>query len=214
VFSNAVDRHDVSDPSVYQRVLGEQFENLDPQLQRYFAGIPAGRVGRGEGTFVRAGLRRRWLRPFFALLARRRIAFGDRGLDVPFTVRNTPCADGTLRAVRTIRFPHRARVIEDRMSVVDGTLRDRLGRAGELEIELHLSVRDGGLEMRSGRMWVRIGVVRLRLLPIVRVSLGERAMPGSPGRQHVDLRVGMPVIGEVFGYRGDFGYVVTPLSAG
>jgi hypothetical protein len=91
----------------------------------------------------------------------------------------------------------------DAMRVVDGVLRDRLGRRGGLEVELHLDIVDGGLRMRSGRQWLHIGPVRVRIPGLVRVTLDERA---DASGQRVDVRMTAPVLGEVFRYAGAFRY--------
>lgn len=196
--------------SVYQRVLGERFGELDPRLQRYFGEIPAGSVGRGEGVYAEAGSGHRWLRPLLAWLAWRRILFPEHGRDVPFTVVNTPGADGSLSAERRFAFPHRERMMVDTMQVRAGRLVDRLGRRRGLEVDLDLLVHDGGLRMRSGAFRVRLGRLLLPLPRVAVMTLDERTSPADPERQRVHVRITAPLLGEVFVYRGDFAYAVGP----
>jgi hypothetical protein len=191
--------------SVYERVLGERMGELDPGLRAYFGEIPAGQVGRGSGTYAVAGSRHRWLAPAFAWLAARQVLFPEYGHDIPFTVVNSPDGD-RLSARRTFDFPRRTRVMVDAMTVVDGMLHDRLGRRGGLEVELALDVVDGGMRMRSGRQWLGLGPLRVRMPGLVRVTLTETALEG---RQHVDVRMTAPVLGEVFRYAGSFTYRVS-----
>ncbi len=195
-------------PSVYERVLGDGFARLDPQLQRYFGSPASGSIGRGAGVYGFAGSRHRWLRPALTWLARRRVLFPESGHDIPFTIVNTTNADGTLSARREFAFPQVTRVMEDTMSVVDGALHDRLGRRGGLEVEFALEVIDGGLRMRSGRQWLHLGPARLRMPGLVRVTLSETAERGMHGveTQRVDVRMTAPVLGEVFRYAGSFTY--------
>jgi hypothetical protein len=188
--------------SVYQQVLGDRFADLDPGLRTYFGELPDGMHGHGTGVYDVAGSRHRWLVPVFAWLAWRQVLFPEYGRDVPFEVVNTRDASG-LRARRTFSFPGRTRVMVDAMRVVDGVLRDRLGRRGGLEVELHLDVVDGGLRMRSGRQWLHLGPVALRIPGLVRVTLDERA---DAAGQRVDVRMTSPVLGEVFRYAGAFRY--------
>jgi len=193
-------------PSVYERVLGSRFDDLDPRLRTYFGALPAGRVGRGTGIYDVAGSRMRWARPALAWLARRQVLFPEYGRGIPFTVENR----GDRTARRTFSFPQRTRVMVDAMSVVDGVLHDRLGRRGGLEVELLLSVTDGGLHMRSGRQWLHLGSLRFRMPGLVRVTLAETA---AGGMQHVDVRMTAPVLGEVFRYSGTFSYsVIEPVE--
>jgi hypothetical protein len=100
--------------------------------------------------------------------------------------------------------------MEDTMSVVDGALHDRLGRRRGLEVEFALEIVDGGLRMRSGRQWLHLGPARLRMPGLVRVTLSESAAGGRPGAltQRVDVRMTVPVLGEVFRYAGSFTYSV------
>ena len=192
--------------SVYERVLGDRFADLDPQLRAYFGGIPDGFEGVGRGCFDEAGLRRRALRPMFAAAARRRIAFAERGADVPFTVRNVPAADGSLHAVRTFFFPHATREMRDVMRVADGNLVDRIGAHGEVEVELEASVSKGRLTMVSRRFALRLFGLRLPLPQLLRVVLCERTLSPEDRTQRVDVRVRVPWLGEVYGYSGAFTY--------
>ena len=192
--------------SLYQQVLGDEFDALDPQLRRYFGPIPDGFVGVGSGRYRAAGLHVRALRPLFAVLARRGIAFVEYGTDVPFTVRNIPHPDGTLSAVRTFDFANGTRAMRDVMRVADGRLVDRIGARGEIEVALAVHVSEGRLRMESERLAVRLFGLRVPVPPVVRVLLTEQALPD--GAQRVDLRMFAPVIGEIYGYSGDFTYEV------
>jgi len=193
----------VSVPSVYERVLGERIGELDPELRRYFGELPAGTVGRGSGVYEVAGSRVRVARALLAWLARRQVLFPEYGHGIPFTVENR----GDRAARRTFSFPRVTRVMVDEMSVVDGALRDRLGRRGGLEVEFALDVRGGALHMRSRRQWLRLGPLRFRMPGLVRVVLTETAVGG---RQRVDVRMTAPLLGEVFRYAGEFTYSIAP----
>jgi hypothetical protein len=186
--------------SVYQRVLGAEFERLVPELRDYFSGVG---VGVGSGTFEVAGSPRRWLWPVLAYLGWRRILFAEHGSDIPFDIVNSPRADGTLDAVRTLHFGARDRPLEDTMRVVDGRLHDFLGRRGGLEARLRLSIVDGLLSMRSDRLWLHLLGARIRLPGLATVTIAESWLDG---RQHVDVRLSSPVLGEWFRYAGSFTY--------
>ncbi|CDK00177.1 conserved hypothetical protein [Microbacterium sp. C448] len=192
--------------SVYERVLGDDFGALDPQLQRYFGLIPEGFVGVGSGRYRVAGLCVRALRPLFAVLARRGIAFAEKGADVPFSVRNIPHPDGTLSAVRTFEFVNGTRAMRDVMRIDGERLVDRIGAKGEIEVELSMRVSEGRLRMESERLALRLWGLRLPLPRVVRVLLTEQALP--VGAQRVELRILAPVMGEIYGYSGDFTYEV------
>ena len=186
--------------SVYQRVLGPEFDNLRPELQVYFRG---GGVGVGTGVFKSAGSRVRVLRPVLAYLAWRRILFPEYARDVPFEVTNTPTPDGGLDAVRTFHLPGRDRSLEDSMRVVDGELHEFLGRRRGLEVRLRLTVTDGLLRIRSDRQWLHLGRARF---PLPRFATLTVAESWTDGFQHVDVRLRSPLLGEWFRYAGSFSY--------
>jgi hypothetical protein len=191
--------------SVYQRALGAEFEKLRPELRTYFAGQYPN-PGLGSGVFEVAGSSRRWLKPVLAWLGWRRILFVEFGHDVPFDVVNTPSADGSLSAVRTLYFD-RDRVLEDTMRIVDGRLHDFLGRRRGLEARFALSLDDGNLSMRSDRLWLHLLGARIRMARLATVTIAESWVGG---RQHVDVRLTSPVLGEWFRYAGSFTYEYVP----
>lgn len=201
-----------TESSVFQRVLGERFDDLDPRLQRYFGSIPSGSTGFGRGVYDVAGSRVRVLRPVLAWMAWRRILFPEFAREVPFTVENTPGIDGTLCARRTFAFPARERIMEDTMSVVDGRLIDRLGRRRGLEVELDVVVHNGALLLTSDRIRLRLAGVGIPLPRLARVTVDERACPSHADRQLVDVRITSPLLGEIFRYSGSFTYGVSTRS--
>lgn len=189
--------------SVYQRALGADFERLAPELRGYFAHPDAGHVGRGTGVFEVAGSPARWMLPVLAYFGWRRILFPEFGRDVPFVVTNTPGADGSLGAVRTLSFPNRDRSMEDTMRIVDGRLHDFLGRRRGLEARFRLHIVDGALTMTSDRLWLNLAGLRIRMPRFATVTVTEAWRDAS---QHVDVRLTSPLLGEWFSYRGSFSY--------
>ena len=187
--------------SVYQRVLGNRMGGLDPTLRAYFA--EGGQVGIGSGVFSEAGSRRRILAPVLAFLGWRRVLFAEYGTDVPFEIVNTPTPDGGLDAVRTFHFPGRDRPLEDTMRVIDGTLHDFLGTRRGFEVLLELDITDGRLSMRSTRQWLHLGLARIPLPRLATVTVDES---WAHDKQHVDVRLRSPLLGEWFRYAGSFTY--------
>lgn len=196
--------------SVYERVLGADFAELHPGLRSYFGAIPEGLEGVGSGRYREAGLRLRVLRPLFAVLGRRQIAFAERGTDVPFTVSNVMAADGVLRATRRFRFATATRQMTDAMRVVDGRLVDRIGRSGEVEVDLAIRVEGGGLRMESRRLALRIRGLRIPIPRVIGLTLRETV--DDDGVQHIEVRVRAPLVGEVYGYVGAFRYALRPVG--
>ena len=213
--------------SVYQRVLGDEFAALTPELQRYFGMPDAGSHGEGTGVFEVAGPAHRWLWPLFWVFAGEQILFPEYGRNVPFEVVNQPAGEA-LRATRVFHFaeqsarprratmtgrpvePNRAgkprdRVIVDEMRVIDGVLHDFLGKHNRLEVALRLSVADGRLAMVSTGAWLWFGSRRVRLPALLsaRVVLTEQ---WEDDHQRVSVALRHPLLGEVFVYRGMFDY--------
>jgi hypothetical protein len=199
---------------VYQRVLGADYAALDPRLQRYFGPIPAGWVGSGTGVYSVAGSRHRFLRPVLAVMAWRHVLFPELGHDVPFAVTNTPGTDGGLRGVRTFEFRGRTRIMEDAMSVRGDRLYDRLGKRGGLGVTIRLSVVSGALHMTSTALALHIGRARIPLPPLATMRLREHVEEAETTRQHVDVRIDAPFLGEIFRYTGSFSYTVGPAASG
>lgn len=192
--------------SVYQRVLGEAYGDLPPVLARYFGPIPPGHVGVGEGTYDTVGSRYRLIAwPLLAWSTRHDMLFPEAGEQVPFLVENRPVADG-LAGSRWFAFPGRLRVMRDTMRAGDGEVIERLGRGGGLEVRLRPTVADGRMVLRSGRLAWRVRGIRVPLPRVASVTVQESAGQGGDGRQRVDVRLRMPLLGEVFRYSGSFAY--------
>ena len=187
--------------SVYERVQGFDIELLVPELRGYFSGGHG--VGVGNGVFEVAGCRLRILRPVLAYLARQRILFPEYANDVPFEIINRPRDDGGLDAVRTFHLPGRDRPLEDSMRVIDGRLHDFMGKRRGFEVRMALTIAGGFVQMRSDRQWVRLFGLRLRIPQLATVTVSES---WADERQHVDVRLRSPLLGEWFRYAGSFDY--------
>ena len=197
--------------SPWQRALGARIVELDPGLRAYFGLIPAGSEGRGEGVFEVVGTPRRWLWPLLALLALDGVLFPVWQHTVPFSIRNRSTADGTVRATRTFHFTAGDRVMEDETGITAAGLTDRLGRRGIVSSHLRADVVRGRLVLRSTGATIRLGRVRVSLGPLSpRVTLVERT---DGERQHVSMRLELPLVGTLYEYAGSFTYSITPSGA-
>ena len=188
--------------SPWQQALGADFGALHPRLRGYFSAIPAGRVGRGSGTFDVVGTPRRWLWPVLRLMQRRRILFPVWERDVPFTVENRP-GDARVRAIRTFRLAAGERVMVDEISWDSAGLIDRLGDDGVLSAGLTASVVDGAVVLVSN--WARWGRLRIPFAPTVHLT--ER-FDEAVGRQHVAFTLDSRVFGRIYEYSGHFDYAI------
>ena len=203
----------VAHRSVYQALLGDQTDRLQPELSHYVGGAARGEAGVGRGVYAFAGPTKAWLVPLFAAIARADALFGERGNGVGLTVVNVPHSDAhgrlCLSSTRTFAFARVTRTMQDTMLAGrDGLLHDFLGRTRFLEVSLRLSVSpEGWLRMRSVGTWLWLGRLRLavpRLLS-ARVDLLERWDAASTC-QRVDVTLTHPVFGQLFAYRGSFEY--------
>jgi hypothetical protein len=203
-------------PSPYETVLGDDLTLLHPRLRAYFAAIPDGSVGRGEGVFDVVGTPRLWLWPVLFVLGRLGVAFPVWAHGVPFRVENRPAPDGrpAVHAVRTFAFPAGERRMVDAIAAESRGLVDHLGGGRLLVAELAAEVRDGRLLLTGRGLRVRVGHRSLRVPAALApgVDLVER-FDDDRDRQHVRVTLTLPVVGTVYEYSGFFEYAVEPERA-
>ncbi|MCF2570796.1 DUF4166 domain-containing protein [Brevibacterium sp. UCMA 11754] len=193
--------------SPYERALGSQLSELHPVLQRYFAAIPAGSVGIGEGIFERFGTERWWLRPLLGWLARRHVIVPGMHHKVPFRIENRTVA-GHQTAARTLELESGTWTMVDAVSLSEsGQVVDVLGRPALVEAAFDVAADDGGLSLSSRGVTVRLGAIRLSVPKVLRpvIALSER-FDAEAARQYVRLTVDVPVLGRVYEYTGSFTY--------
>ncbi|MCU1404149.1 MAG: hypothetical protein JWQ43_452 [Glaciihabitans sp.] len=192
--------------SVYQRVLGADFDKLSPEIADYFALPPEpDMVGRVSGVFHVAGSRRAWLRPLLHFLAWRRVMFPEFNHDVPFRAINIPGPGDGLSSLREIELPGTLRLIEDTMHVIDGRLHIFVGRKRGAELRLRLRVVDGGLSTISDGLWIHIGGQRIRI-PKVFGAKVVASQHWAQSEHQVVVTVSNPLVGDLFEYAGSFRY--------
>lgn len=179
-------------------------EGLHPRIEQYIASMPTDAVGRGAGVFDRVGSPRRWLWPALWVLGSQGVVFPFWGSGVPFTVANTQ-TDAGRAAVRTFHFPSGPRSMVDFMAAHGSGVRDEMGLRRRYGVLLEASAVNGALRMRSVRMWMRLGGIRV---PIPgRVELTER-WDDERQQQHVDVVISTLLVGRVYEYAGYFDYEV------
>ncbi|MGN7224088.1 DUF4166 domain-containing protein [Curtobacterium flaccumfaciens] len=205
----------------------EVLARLHPRLRTYFAAVPPGHVGRGEGVFTVVGTPRRWVWPVLAWFARDAVMFPVWERDVPFTVENRPArvrrgpgtsleARPAVRAHRTFRFRSGARTMVDAITAEPGGLVDHLGRHGRVSARLRAQVDAdgpdaGALRLVSTRVTFRALGRDLRLPAALspRVTLTER-FDDEADLQRVSLVLTAPVVGTLYRYEGAFRYEIAP----
>lgn len=225
--------------SAYERALGSRVGELHPVLRQYFAAIPRGSVGIGEGVFERFGTERSWLRPVLAVAERCGVIVPGFHRDIPFRIENRT-ESGSQTATRTLSFDDAEWSMVDAVSFVpdvrssdvnasgrgseseggaagsdgrnEGGVVDVFGKPSIVEAKFDVDVVDGGLRLRSRRVALRLGRLRVPIPKAVRpvIALSER-FDDDFGRQRVDLVVDVPIIGRVYEYTGTFTYRVAEL---
>ena len=195
----------------FVQALGDGLATLPPFLAEHFVQHGGTRTyaGRMDRVWRAPGLRGALAWPALWLAARLETLFPETGRDVPFEIEHRVYvgADGRARMTwtRTFRLPRRTRRF-DAVMVHDphrGVIDDRLG-TGRLETELHVGTDAGAVTMRSGRQWLHLGRLRIRLPGILVGRARVREWQVDDATIAIEVRVRNPVLGEVFGYAGWF----------
>lgn len=203
-----------STSSPYERALGADFDRLAPQLRERLTPPEDDAIGHSAGL-VTVGSRSRLLRPLFAALAARRIAFTGFGTAIPVSVTTVPGPGAGLSRGREFLFPSStadnastagdtgtsSRLIEDTVHEIDGNLHVFLGRSRAVETAFRATITDGGLTLVSAGTWVHVGRLRLRIPSVIapRAIVSERWVDDA---LRVETHVTAPFFGEVFEYAG------------
>ena len=193
--------------SPYARALGGRLDDLHPRLRSYFQAVPEGAVGVGDGVFRRVGTPRRWLWPFLRVLERRGVIAACWEHDVPFRVENRTISSRAI-GEREFRLSTGPWTMRDAVVLAPhGRVVDELGEPGLVVACFDVDVHEGALLLTSRAVGLRLGRLRVRvprpLSPRVRLREG---FDDASGRQHVSLRIDLPLVGRVYEYDGDFTY--------
>ncbi len=204
-----------SGSSVFLAALGSEASALRPEVLRYVEGAGDG-IGVSEGVFDVAGSRLRKLNLLARPLVGAELLVTRYERAVPFRAVNrmvvTSGGAVELQAERAFRFRRGTECFVDalRPESTPGVLLNLLGRSARVELRLRCDVTgEGRLRLRSERMWLRFGTLRIRLRgPFgIRVEV-EDGYDEATGRQTIRARVRNPLLGTVLEYRGSFTYRV------
>jgi hypothetical protein len=198
--------------SIYQQVLGSDFQRLHPQIQRRFgfaSGDGVASIGRGVMDEVWKGCP--YTLPFLYLGTWRRIMFPETGRDIPFTIENYAFVDDfgretvswvrTFESTRTRRFDAYMVYSETRGRIVD-----YLGSHEHLAVDIDISVdEEGGLRLRSGAQRFYEGWLGFDFpLALSGVAEVREWYDDAAGRFRIVVDVRNRRWGRLFGYRGSF----------
>ena len=198
--------------SIYQQVLGAEFDRLHPRIRERFALTSAdGRAAIGHGVMDEVWRGRFYTLPFLYLGTWRNIMFPEHGRDVPFVIENWAYRDSFGRETVTwLRKFHARRARRfDAYMVYSETRRgivDYLGTHQHLAVDLDLSVdANGGLRIRSGEQRFYEGPVAFRF-PLAFSGVADVCewFDDSTSRYRIQVDVTNRIWGPLFGYRGSF----------
>jgi Domain of unknown function (DUF4166) len=206
--------------SIYQQVLGSDFDRLHPQIQRRFSlHSGSGLAAIGTGTMERIWHGAPYTLPFLYVGTWRSIMFPEHGRNVPFTIQNyayrDPLGRETVTWVRTFATQRRRRFdaymvySEERRCIVD-----YLGTHQHLAVDLELSVAaNGGLRLRSGAQRFYEGPLAFRF-PLLFSGIAEVCEWYDDVAQcfRIEVSAENHTWGKLFGYSGSFQVEWLPTS--
>ena len=198
--------------SIYQQVLGSDFQKLHPEIQRRFgfhsgSGIAA--VGTGVMEEIWHGAP--YTLPFLYVGTWRRIMFPEQGRNVPFTIQNyayrDPLGRETVTWVRTFSTTKRRRFDAYMIySEERGCIVDYLGTHQHLAVDIELSVApNGGLQLKSGAQRFYEGPLAFSF-PLLFSGIANVCewYDDTEKRFRIEVNASNRTWGPLFGYKGKF----------
>jgi hypothetical protein len=208
--------------SIYQKVLGSDYQRLHPKIQQRFGFSSADGVASiGTGVMDELWHGRFYTLPFLYLGAWRRIMFPEQGKSIPFTIQNYAYLDGfgreTVTWIRSFQT-RRPRRFDAYMihSPARGKIVDYLGTHQHLAVDIDMSVDDnGGLRLRTGEQRFYEGFIGFRF-PLMFSGVAEvcESYDDAIDKFRIEVRVTNRLWGPLFGYRGTFSVVWKDVKPG
>lgn len=199
--------------SIYQHVLGKDFERLHPKMQERFGFSSAdGIASIGRGVMEQVWRGRFFTLPFLLLGSWRRIMFPASGQNIPFQLENYAYQDRfgreTVTWIRKFQFPNRVRRFDATMiySKERNLIVDYLGTHQHLAVDISLRIApNGGMQLRSGAQRFYEGPVGFRF-PMLFSGYADVCewYDEQIDRFRIQVVVSNPVWGRLFGYTGSF----------
>lgn len=198
--------------SIYQRVLGDDFDRLHPQIQRRFGFSSTDNIASiGRGVMERIWRGRFYTLPFLYVGTWRRIMFPETGENVPFTINNYAYVDSfgreTVTWVREFDMSKRRRFDATMIySERRGCIVDYLGSHQHLAVDIELAVDDAGamvLRSTSQRFYERFIGFSFPMFFSGYADVREW-FDDDRNQFGIEVKVHNTVWGPLFGYRGYF----------
>jgi hypothetical protein len=199
--------------SIYQQVLGSDFDKLHPQIQKRFGFNSNDKIASvGKGVMQSVWYGKSYTLPFLYIGTWRNIMFPQRGKDIPFTIENYAYKDKfgreTVTWVRKYQFPKRIRRFDATMIYSEKRKRivDYLGTHQHLAVDIEMTVAEnGGIKLRSGEQRFYEGFLDFKF-PML--FSGEANVcewyDDKEQKFKISVVVSNKTWGKLFGYEGTF----------
>lgn len=194
--------------SIYQQVMGKEFNRLHPMLQKRYE----------SSSFQANGVMKRiqggpaFLYPFFWFGIRWKLLFPEHGVNIPFTITNTARigtnGEQQVHWERIFYFNRKKRYFNALMSLDKerSIIKDYLGEPQLVYSDLALTAtHEGALHIVSGSQRLVLGKLEIPL-PKLFQGLATVTENYIVERRvfHIHVTVNNPLIGTVFAYEGEF----------
>jgi len=199
--------------SIYQQVLGSDFDKLHPQIQKRFGFNSNDKIASvGKGIMQSVWYGKPYTLPFLYIGTWRNIMFPQKGKDVPFTIENYAYKDKfgreTVTWVRKYRFPKRVRRFDATMIYSEKRKRivDYLGTHQHLAVDIEMTVAEnGGIKLRSGEQRFYEGFLDFKF-PMLFSGVANVCEWYDDKEQKfkISVVVSNKIWGKLFGYEGTF----------
>lgn len=199
--------------SIYQQVLGSDFDRLHPQIQKRFGINSNDKVASiGKGVMQSVWYGKPYTLPFLYIGTWRNIMFPQKGKDIPFTIENYAYKDKfgreTVTWVRKYQFPKRVRRFDATMIYSEKRKRivNYLGTHQHLAVDIEMTVAEnGGIKLRSGEQRFYEGFLDFKF-PML--FSGEANVcewyDDKEQKFKISVVVSNKTWGKLFGYEGTF----------
>lgn len=199
--------------SIYQQVLGADFDKLHPQIQKRFGFNSNDKIASiGKGVMQSVWYGKPYTLPFLYVGTWRNIMFPQKGKDIPFTIENYAYKDKfgreTVTWVRKYQFPKRIRRFDATMiySAKRKRIVDYLGTHQHLAVDIEMTVAEnGGIKLRSGEQRFYEGFLDFKF-PML--FSGEASVCEWYDDKEQKFKISVLVTnrtwGNLFGYEGTF----------
>lgn len=198
--------------SIYEQVLGADFNKLHPRIQQRFGFSSQDRSASiGHGVMKRIWYNKLVTLPLF-IGTFRHIMFPQGGKNIPFSIENFAYIDRfgreTVTWIRKFKFPRTIRHFDATM-VYSGereVIVDYLGNKQHLAVDLDISATpNGGIRIRSGEQRFYEGRLQFRF-PRLFTGCAEVCewYDDDEACYKITVDVRNPIFGQIFRYEGSF----------